>query len=170
MARSDVEPASGQNPQRPMGQPQEDLGDLTAVLADIMPILDRIQSRSPQAGAPGLFGHASVDTFAAVALVSDLGADSLRRLTAYLDAHAQNFSGLETCAPVVAAAARALAARDYAQAFTLLFRSLPHHHPAAAGGQQAAGAGGRCSNAMRAGPGARKTRARHHIDSAHKLT
>jgi hypothetical protein len=121
MARSNVEPASGQNPQRPMGQPQEDLGDLTAVLADIMPILDRIQNRSPQAGALGLFGHASVETLAAVSLVSDLGADSLRRLTAYLDAHAQNFSGLETCAPVVAAAARALAARDYAQAFTLLF-------------------------------------------------
>lgn len=121
MARQNVESAQQPQPQpRQTGAPQEDLRELTAVLQDIMPILDRIQNRSPQAGAL-MFGQASVETLAAVALVGDLGADSLRRLTAYLDAHAQNFSGLEQCAPLVAAAARALAARNYAQTFALLF-------------------------------------------------
>jgi hypothetical protein len=103
-----------------MENPHEDLRELTAVLQDIMPVLDRIQNRSPQPGAV-LFGGASVETLAAVALVGDLGADSLRRLTGYLDAHAKDFPGLEHCAPVVAGAARALAARNYAQAFALLF-------------------------------------------------
>lgn len=121
MPRPNTESGAQQQPPRQMERPHEDLRELTAVLQDIVPILDRIQTRSPQVGALGLFGHASVETLAAVALVSDLGADSLRRLTAYLDAHADDCPGLEQCAPVVAAAARALAARDYAQAFTLVF-------------------------------------------------
>lgn len=121
MARPNVEPQPQPQPPRPMENPHEDLRELTAVLADIMPILERIQTRSPQAGAVGPFGQVPAETLAAVALVGDLGADSLRRLTAYLDAHAQNFPGLEQCAPVVAGAARALAGRDYALAFTLLF-------------------------------------------------
>jgi hypothetical protein len=99
----------------------EDSRMLAAVLQDIMPVLARIQTRSPQTVLPGQFGQMSAETTAAVALVSDLGADSLRRLTAYLDAHAGKFDGLDSCAPLVAAAARALAARDYAQTFTLIF-------------------------------------------------
>jgi hypothetical protein len=125
MARPNVEPQPPQPPQQPPQRATEDardaLRDLTSVLNDIMPILDRIQKRSPQGGGVGPFGQPSLETVAAVALVSDLGADSLRRLTAYLDAHAETFAGLETCAPVVAAAARALAARDYGQTFVLLF-------------------------------------------------
>lgn len=121
MSRSNVESGSQQTPTRPMENPHEDLRELTAVLQDIMPILDRIQNRSPQAAALGVYSQTSVETLAAVALVSDLGADSLRRLTAYLDAHCEEFSELENCAPMLAGAARALAARDFAQAFTLLF-------------------------------------------------
>jgi hypothetical protein len=125
MARPQQGAASGQNAPRPQENSfenvQQDLRELTAVLQDIIPTLDRIQNRSPQSAAQGLFAQQSVETLAAVALVSDLGADSLRRLTAYLDANAENFGGLENLAPVVAAAARSLAARDYAQAFTLLF-------------------------------------------------
>jgi len=121
MSRSNVESGSQQTPSRPMENAHEDLRELTAVLQEIMPILDRIQNRSPQAAALGVYGQSSVETLAAVALVSDLGADSLRRLTAYLDVHSEEFSDLENCAPLLAGAARALAARDYAQAFTLLF-------------------------------------------------
>ena len=61
------------------------------------------------------------ETAAAVALVSDMGADSLRRLTAYLDAHVGQFEGLENCVPLVTTAAHALAAGDYARSFTLIF-------------------------------------------------
>ena len=99
--------------------PAEESRVLASVFQDIMPVLARIQMRSPAPTAG--FGQMPPETVAAVALVSDLGADSLRRLTAYLDAHAGKFEGLENCAPLVAAAARALAARDYAQCFTLLF-------------------------------------------------
>jgi hypothetical protein len=125
MARPQQGAASGPTSPRPQENSfenvQQDLRELTAVLQDIIPTLDRIQNRSPQSAAQGLFAQQSVETLAAVALVSDLGADSLRRLTAYLDGNAENFGGLENLAPIVAAAARSLAARDYAQAFTLLF-------------------------------------------------
>lgn len=99
--------------------PTEESRVLASVFQDIMPVLARIQMRSPAPTAG--FGQMPPETVAAVALVSDLGADNLRRLTAYLDAHAGKFEGLENCAPLVAAAARALAARDYAQCFTLFF-------------------------------------------------
>ena len=100
----------------------EDSRVLAAVFQEIMPVLARIQMRSPQP-TPGSYGQQQTpaETVAAVALVSDLGADSLRRLTAYLDANAGKFEGLENCAPLIAAAARAFAARDYGQAFTLIF-------------------------------------------------
>jgi len=111
----------GQSAPRGIDNPADDPRVLAAVFQDIMPVLARIQMRSPQMPAPGTFGQMSVDSVAATALVSDLGADSLRRLTGYLDANSGNFEGLGHCAPLVAAAARALAARDYAQTFTLIF-------------------------------------------------
>lgn len=111
----------GQGAPRGMDIPGEDPRILAAVFQEIMPVLARIQTRSPQTILPGPSAQMSVETAAAVALVSDLGADSLRRLTAYLDANAGKFEGLENCAPLVAAAARTLAARDYAQTFTLIF-------------------------------------------------
>jgi len=94
---------------------------VAAVLKDIMPVLTRIQSRAPQTTSPRSVSQTPVETTAAVAMVSDLGADSLRRLTAYLDAHAEKFDGLETCAPIVEAAAHAFAAREYERSFTLIF-------------------------------------------------
>ena len=99
----------------------DDLRMLAGVLNDIMPVLTRLQSRAPQVAGTRAEAPQSLETQAAVAFVSDLGADSLRRLTAYLDANAAHYDELENCASIVAAAARALAARDYAQAFTLLF-------------------------------------------------
>ncbi len=121
MVRSQQGAFSGQGAARNMPNSGDDLRMLAGVLNDIMPVLDRIQARSPQTAASGFHGQMPLETLAAVAFVSDLGADSLRRLTAYLDANATKFEALENCAPIVAAAARALAARDYAQGFTLLF-------------------------------------------------
>ncbi|MBV8473542.1 MAG: hypothetical protein JO234_09020 [Hyphomicrobiales bacterium] len=111
----------GQSTSRGADLSGDDSRTLAAVFQDIMPVLARIQMRSPQMPAPGTVGHMSAEAVAATALVADLGADNLRRLTAYLDDNAASFEGLEHCAPLVAAAARALAARDYAQTFTLLF-------------------------------------------------
>ncbi len=105
-----------------MGNPGEDLRVLSAVLQDIMPTLARIQTRSPQA-QQGAQAQMTPESAAAIALVSDLGADSLRRLTAFLDAYAGKHDGLENCIPLVAAAAHALAARDYEQSFTMIFES-----------------------------------------------
>jgi hypothetical protein len=90
------------------------------ILRDIMPVLARLQTRAPQMQSPP-FSPLSAEAAAAVALVSDMGADSLRRLTAYLDAHAGKFEGLENCVPLVTTAAHALAAGDYARCFTLIF-------------------------------------------------
>ena len=53
---------------------------LSAVLQDIMPTLARIQTRAPHA-SPGAQPHMTPEAAAAIAMVSDLGADSLRRLT-----------------------------------------------------------------------------------------
>ncbi len=64
------------------------------ILRDIMPVLARLQMRAPQMPSPGPASPLSAEAAAAVALVSDMGADSLRRLTAYLDAHAGKFEGL----------------------------------------------------------------------------
>jgi len=91
------------------------------ILQDIMPVLARLQMRAPQMPQPGPSSHLSAETAAAVALVSDMGADSLRRLTAYLDAHAGKFEVLENCVPLVTTAAHALAAGDYARSYALIF-------------------------------------------------
>ena len=63
----------------------------SGILRDIMPVLARLQTRAPQMPSPGPSSPLSAEVAAAVALVSDMAADSLRRLTAYLDAHAGKF-------------------------------------------------------------------------------
>ena len=104
----------------------DDFGMLASVLQDIMPALARIQARAPRPmSLSGLSGRASAqmapEAVAAVALVCDIGADSLRRLTAYLESHADSHDGLEACVPLIAAAAQALGGRDYAMGFTMIF-------------------------------------------------
>jgi len=91
------------------------------VLQDIMPVLARLQKRAPHTPQPAPSGPLPAEMTAAVALAADMAADSLRRLTAYLDAHAAKFETLENCVPAVTTAAHALAARDYARSFTLIF-------------------------------------------------
>jgi len=121
MANPQQNPFEAQGSPRGMPRQGEDLRMVAAVLQDIMPVLTRIQSRAPQTMASDSFNQMPPETVAAIAMVSDMGADSLRRLTAYLDAHAGKVEGLENCAGLAASAAHALAARDYEQCFTLIF-------------------------------------------------
>jgi hypothetical protein len=68
-----------------------------------------------------LIPNPALDHQAAVNLAGDITADSLRNLSAYLEANAGRHAGLENCVPIVTQAARSFAARDYAQAFNLIW-------------------------------------------------
>jgi hypothetical protein len=128
-----------------------DVAQLVALLGSLMPLLQQFQSQTLeppfqagpfqagpfQAGPfqsgpfqPGpfqaglgnvLIPNPALDHQAAVNLVGDITADSLRNLSAYLEANAGRHAGLENCVPIVTQAARSFAARDYAQAFNLIW-------------------------------------------------
>ena len=113
-----------------------DIQQLVGLLGSLMPLLLRFQSQGfPSQGfqaqiveppfqvGPGNFmaPNPALDHQAAVNLVGDITADSLRNLSAYLEANAGRHAGLENCVPIVTQAARSFAARDYAQAFNLIW-------------------------------------------------
>jgi hypothetical protein len=123
-----------------------DVAQLVALLGSLMPLLLQFQSQALEppfhAGPfqlgpfqPGLFQpglvqpglgnvlmpNPALDHQAAVSLVGDITADSLRNLSAYLEANAGRHAGLENCVPIVTQAARSFAARDHAQAFNLIW-------------------------------------------------
>jgi hypothetical protein len=111
-----------------MQQPTPDIAQVIALLGSLMPLLMRFQSQAlGQAFQPGLGGFVvpdpALDQQAAVNLVSDITADSLRTLSSYLEAHAGRNAGLEQCIPIVTQAAHSFAARDYAQAFNLIWQA-----------------------------------------------
>src|ERR1700722_10289909 len=86
------------------------------------------QLNSDQSGLEGLFGPVApanplLDHQAAVELVENITADSLRMLSAYLETYAVQHQGLESCVPVVTQAARCFAARDYAQTLGLIWQA-----------------------------------------------
>jgi len=63
----------------------------------------------------------ALDHQAAENLIADIIAGSLRTLSAYLEANAGRHAGLESCVPIVTQAAHRFAARDYAEAFNLIW-------------------------------------------------
>ena len=86
------------------------------------------QLNPEQSGLEGLFGSVApanpmLDHQAAVSLVEDITADSLRMLSAYLETYAGQHQGLESCVPIVTQAARCFAARDYAQTLGLIWQA-----------------------------------------------
>jgi hypothetical protein len=86
------------------------------------------QLNSNPAGPEGLFGNVApanpmLDHQAAVNLVEDITANSLRMLSAYLETYAGQHQGLESCVPIVTQAARCFAARDYAQTLGLIWQA-----------------------------------------------
>ena len=86
------------------------------------------QPGSDQAGLGYPFGNIApfnpmLDHQAAIHLVEDITADSLRTLSTFLEAYAPQHRGLESCIPIVTQAARCFAARDHAQTLALIWQA-----------------------------------------------
>lgn len=108
-----------------------DIQQLVGLLGNLMPLLLRFQSQGfqsqgleqPFQGAPGnaLMPNPALDHRAAENLIGDMTAGSLRALSAYLEANAGRHAALESCVPIVTQAAQRFAARDYGEAFNLIW-------------------------------------------------
>lgn len=103
-----------------------DIQQLVGLLGNLMPLLMRLQSQAfeqPFQTMPGSLPipNAVLDRQAAENMIGDMIAESLRALSAFLEANAAQHAGLENCVPIVTQAAHRFAARDYAQAFNLIW-------------------------------------------------
>lgn len=105
-----------------------EIQQLIGLLGNLMPLLLRFQT--PGLEQPFLAGAGSfpvpdpaLDQQAAVNLVSDITSDSLRNLSAYLETNASRHPALADCVPIVTQATQNFAARDYAQAFNLIWHA-----------------------------------------------
>ena len=112
--------ATGPQPQSPAIQ------QLVGLLGNLMPLLLRFQSQAlqqPFQGGPGnvVIPNSALDHQAAENLIGDITAGSLRTLSAYLEANAGRHPRLESCIPIVTQAAHRFAARDYPEAFNLIW-------------------------------------------------
>jgi hypothetical protein len=101
-----------------------DIEQLVGLLSGLMPLLLHFQSQTQQ--QPYQAGNFAVpdpalDRQAAESLIGDMIAESLRTLSAYLEANAGLYADLQSCVPIVTQAAHRFAARDYAQAFNLIW-------------------------------------------------
>jgi hypothetical protein len=103
-----------------------DIQQLIGLLGSLMPLLLRFQAQTleqPFQAVPGNFvaPNPALDRQAAENMIGDMIAESLRTLSAYLETNARLYAGLESCVPIVTQAAHRFAARDYAQAFNLIW-------------------------------------------------
>jgi len=103
-----------------------DIQQLIGLLGSLMPLLLRFQAQTleqPFQAVPGNFvaPNPALDRQAAENMIGDMIAESLRTLSAYLETNAGLYAGLESCVPIVTQAAHRFAARDYAQAFDLIW-------------------------------------------------
>jgi len=131
--------------------PTPDIQQLVALLGNLMPLLLRLQSQVfpqqvfpqqafPQGAFPsqafpsqafepsfqGGFGNFAIpnpalDRQAAENFIGDIITEQLRTLSAYLEANVGQYAGLQNSVPIVTQAAHRFAARDYAQAFNLIW-------------------------------------------------
>src|SRR5882757_10654154 len=120
MSVSSPSAATASQPQSP------DIQQLVGLLGSLMPLLLRFQSQTleqPFQAVPSNFvvPNPALDRQAAENLIGDMIAESLRTLSAYLETNAGLHAGLESCVPLVTQAAHRFAARDYAQAFNLIW-------------------------------------------------
>jgi hypothetical protein len=114
-------PPSGFGPTSPLVG-----GDLTAVVASLLGLLQGQAAPSPFAGfggtAPGAPSHGLLpsddERRANEAFLRDLAAASLRKLYRYLESAAPRHGEIATCYPVLHQAIRAYRARDYGQALS----------------------------------------------------
>ena len=105
-----------------------DIQQLIGLLGSLMPLLLRFHSQTleqPFQAVPGNFvvPNPALDRQASENLIGDMIAESLRTLSAYLETNAGLHGGLESCVPIVTQAAHRFAARDYAQAFNLIWQA-----------------------------------------------
>jgi hypothetical protein len=106
----------------------QDAQTLIALLGTLMPLLLRLQSQIPalfpllEPGNP-VPNKSLVEQQAAVTLIQDITADSLRALAAYVETYAGQQAGVEYCVPIVTQAAHCFAAHDYAQTFALVLQT-----------------------------------------------
>ena len=114
----------------PSGEPQApDIQQLIALLGNLMPLLLRFQSQVLDQGGPSnipgniMAPNPALDQQAAVNLIGDITAGSLRNLSAYLETNAGQHTSLHSCIPIVTQAAHQFGARDYAQAFNLIWHA-----------------------------------------------
>jgi hypothetical protein len=121
---SDLNPSAA-----PSGEPQtQDVQQLIALLGNLMPLLLRFQSQVQETPFQGGFGNIAapnpaLDQQAAVNLIGDITAASLRNLSAYLETNAGQHASLLGCVPIVTQAAHQFGARDYTQAFNLIWHA-----------------------------------------------
>jgi len=128
-------PASNPTASHASQPPTQDLQQLVGLLGNLMPLLLRLQSQAfpqeaypSQAFDPSLQGGAgfatpnpALDRQASENFISDIIAEQLRTFSAYLEANAGQYAGLQNCIPIVTEAAHRFVARDYAQAFNLIW-------------------------------------------------
>jgi len=104
--------------------PTPDIEQLVGLLSGLMPLLLHFQSQTqqqPYQAGNFVVPDPALDRQAAESLIGDMIAESLRTLSAYLEASAGLYAGLQSCVPIVTQAAHRFAARDYAQAFNLIW-------------------------------------------------
>jgi len=117
-------------------QPQpSDIQQLVGLLGNLMPLLLRFQSQAfqPQAFEQPFQGGPAMSLSRTRHLIirrrkissETLSPGSLRTLSAYLETNAGRHAGLENCVPIVTQAAQRFAARDYTEAFNLIW--LAYH-------------------------------------------
>lgn len=133
-------PASNPSNTTASQPPMPDIQQLVGLLGNLMPLLQRLQSQAfPQQAFPsqpfepslqgglqggfGNFANPALDRQAAENFIGDIIAEQLRRLSAYLEANAGQYAGLQNCVPIVTQAAHRFAARDYALAFNLIWQA-----------------------------------------------
>ncbi|MGA7808427.1 hypothetical protein [Bradyrhizobium sp.] len=116
---SDFNPSAASQP-RP-----SDVQQLVGLLGNLMPLLLRFQlqaeDQSPQTSPGNIVPNPALDRQAAENLIGDMIAESLRSLSGYLETNAGLHAGLEGSVAVVTQAAHRFAARDYAEAFNLIW-------------------------------------------------
>jgi len=115
MASVEQTSEAGSHATPPMFQPQ-DARQLAGLLANLLPML---MSLHPTAADMAR----QIDQQASVAMVKDLIADSVVRLSNYLDRQIERQPGLEVCASQVAQAEQCAAHGDVQTAFSLIWQT-----------------------------------------------
>ena len=101
-----------------------DIEQLVGLLGSLMPLLLQFQSQTqeqPFQAGNVVVPNPALDRQAAENLIGDMIAESLRTLSAYLETNAGLYANLQSCIPIVTQAAHRFAARDYAEAFNLIW-------------------------------------------------